>query len=82
MKNKCKHMHIGNKPSENTYYIKDSNKQINTITEVTTEKDLGVHFDPKLNFQEHVNKKVLLANAYMSKEMFLTLYKSIVRPPP
>ena len=23
--NKCKHMHIGNKPSENTYYIKDSN---------------------------------------------------------
>ena len=83
-------MHIGNKPSENTYYIKDSNKQINTITEVTTEKDLGVHFDPKLNFQEHVNKKVLLANrnlgliaktfSYMSKEMFLTLYKSIVRP--
>ena len=55
-------MHIGNKPSENTYYIKDSNKQVNTITEVTTEKDIEVHFDPKLNFQEHVHKKVLLAN--------------------
>jgi len=37
------------KPFEKTYYIKDSNKQINTITEVTAEKDIGVHFDPKLN---------------------------------
>ena len=52
------------------------------------ENDIGVHFDPHFNFQEHDNKKVQLANrnlgliaksfCYMFKETFLTLYKSIV----
>ena len=60
------------------------------VEKVTSEKDLGVTFDQKLKFTEHINNKVNKANrnvglifrtfAYMNKEMFLNLYKSIVRP--
>ena len=55
-----------------------------------SDKDLGVFIDEKLNFREHITKKVNIANrnlglifrsfTYMDKEMFLNLYKSMVRP--
>ena len=61
-----------------------------TIKRVESEKDLGVFIDEKLNFREHITKKVNIANrnlgitfrsfTYMDKEMFLNLYKSMVRP--
>jgi len=35
---------------------------MNSINKVNGEKDIGVHFDPHFNFQEHDNKKVQLAN--------------------
>ena len=54
------------------------------------EKDLGVTIDDKLKFREHITQKVNIANrnlgiifrtfSYMDKEMFLNLYKSMVRP--
>ena len=59
---KCKYMQIGNKPSENVYYIKDHQNKISEIQEVSQEKDLGVLFDPKLSFNSHVNEKVKKAN--------------------
>ena len=84
-------MHIGNKINhDDKYYIKDQVNKIHEITEVQSEKSLGVYFDPKLTFSKHVNEKIKIANrnlglimssfTYMSKEMFLTLYKSLVRP--
>ena len=54
------------------------------------EKDIGVTFDRELKFSEHIAICVKKANQklglirrtfeYMDKEMFLILYKSLVRP--
>ena len=62
---------------------------IRKIKLFTGEKDLGVIFDEQLLFREHVVKKVALANrnlgmifksfTYTDREMFLNLYKSLVR---
>ena len=86
---KCKTMHLGNKPNSE-YYLKDSENKIHKIEQITEEKDLGVIFDNKLTFSKHINTKVNIANRnlgliikkfiYMNKEMFLQLYKSLVRP--
>ena len=60
------------------------------IEKVEEEKDLGVITDSKLNFRQHIASKVSIANrnlgiifrtfTYLSQEMFLNLYKSMVRP--
>ena len=60
------------------------------IEKVSSEKNLGVIMDKALNFSEHISSKINKANrnlglifrtfTYMDKEMFLNLYKSIVRP--
>ena len=60
------------------------------VTRVTSEKDLGVIFDEKLIFRDHISKKAAIANrnlglifrsfTYIDKVMFLNLYKSLVRP--
>ena len=60
------------------------------IKRVTSEKDLGVTFDEKLIFREHISKKVALANRNLglifksftciSREMSQDLYKSLVCP--
>jgi hypothetical protein len=62
----------------------------NEINQVTEEKDLGILIDDKLKFQQHINPQTKKANQrlgmikrsfrYMDKEVFLTLFKSIVRP--
>ena len=61
-----------------------------TIKRIESEKDLGVFIDEKLNFREHITKKVNIVNrnlgiifrafTYMGTEMLLNLYKSMVRP--
>lgn len=87
-KKKCKHLRIGKgQPTEP--YTMSSDKGINNIEKVRFEKDLGVIFDEKLLFREHISKKAALANrnlglifriiTYLDKEMFLCLYKSLVR---
>ena len=56
------------------------------IANTMEEKDLGIIIDNKLNFQNHINKanqKLGLINRsfkYMDKDMFLQLFKSLVRP--
>ena len=87
---KCKHMHMGNKQEPETYYIKDSVNKVHEIVKVENEKDLGIIFDKKLSFSDHIQTKIKIANrnlgiifktfTYMDKEMFRTLYKSLVRP--
>lgn len=73
-----------------TYYVKDNASKIIEISQIETEKDLGVIFDKNLTFSDHIQSKVNLANrnlglifktfSFMDKEMFKTLYKSLVRP--
>ena len=60
------------------------------LKKISSEKDLGVIFDSSLRFGEHINSKVNKANrnvglifrtfTFMDKEMFLNLFKSVVRP--
>ena len=62
----------------------------NEINQVTEEKDLGILIGDKLKFQQHIDQQTKKANqrlgmikrsfSYMDKEMFLTLFKSIVSP--
>ena len=86
---KCHHVHIGEN-TEASKFEMGSGDNRNTIKRVESEKDLGVFIDEKLNFRDHITKKVNIANrnlgiifrsfTYMDKEMFLNLYKSMVRP--
>ena len=81
---KCKHMHIGNRDYVFTY---DLNGVPLDYTEV--EKDIGVHIDDKLSFDSHIAKKCKKANSmfalirrtfkFLDMDMFLPLYKAIVR---
>ena len=85
----CHHVHIGDN-TEISKYEMGSGDNRSAIKSVESEKDLGVFIDEKLNFPEHITKKVNIANrnlgiifrsfTYMDKEMFLNLYKSMVRP--
>ena len=82
-------MHVG-KNDANDYFmtVKDNNNI--KITKTDLEKDLGVLIDKNLNFSQHIISKVNIAYrnlgmisrtfTYMNKNMFLTLYKSLLRP--
>ena len=86
---KCKYLHIG-KNLPDTQYIMSVDQNPTEVTQVTTEKDLGVIFDEQLIYRDHISKKAALANrnlglifrsfTYIDKAMFLNLYKSLVRP--
>ncbi|MES9881396.1 MAG: reverse transcriptase domain-containing protein [Sedimenticola sp.] len=86
---KCKHLHIGKKDSGYQYKMRNNDNEI-TLEKVSSETDLGVIIDSNLNFSKHASKKVAIANrnvgiifrtfTFMDKEIFLNLYKSIVRP--
>ena len=84
-KSKCKHVHFG--PPNNAKYQMGGD----IITQSTEEKDLGIIIlNEKFKFQIHFNNQTNKANqrqgmikrsfTYMDKNMFTTLYKSIVRP--
>lgn len=87
---KCKVMHLGKNNPRVTYQMKTSNGNYHTLEETELEKDLGVQVDSKLKFSQHVQTKVNKANKvlgclkhtfkYMNKDIFLMLYKSLVRP--
>ena len=67
-----------------------SNNQEIELEKVKKEKDLVVIIDQNLTFRDHINSKVNIANrnlgiifrtfTYIDEEMFLNLFKSIVRP--
>ena len=86
---KCKVMHIGPDNPKHEYYM-DENGNKSKISEVESEKDLGVTFDNQLKFNKHIEMSITKASQrvglirrsfkHMDKHMFLTLYKSLVRP--
>ena len=67
----------------------DSGEQM-PIEQIESEKDLGVTFESTLRFDNHILNCVNDANrmlhlikrsfSYMDKEMFLLLYKVLIRP--
>lgn len=59
-----------------------ANNQEIELEKVESEKDHGVIIDQNLTFRAHITSKVNIARTftYIDQEMFLNLYKSIVRP--
>ena len=86
---KCKHLHIGKNKDISSYTMTEDNKTT-TVEKVLYVKDLEVTTDNSSSFTEHINSKISIANrntgiifksfTYMDKDVFLTLYESIVRP--
>ena len=82
---KCKAMHFGKDNKKFIYLL--GNNMINATTE---EKDLGVTISDDLCWSKHISNCVKKANrtlgmvkhtfSYMDKEMFLSLYKALIRP--
>ena len=54
-------LHIGNNMEDTVYTMETTNGRV-PIQKVQKEKDLGVTFDSKLNFTEHISSKVKEAN--------------------
>ena len=87
---KCKIMHLGKNNPKANYNMTASDGTHHTLEETEVEKDLGVQVDNKLKFSQHIQTKINKANRvlgclkhtfkYMNKEIFLMLYKSLVRP--
>jgi hypothetical protein len=91
---KCKVMHFGtnNNRSRYMYTMLDHSDDYMyvQVSPVIEEKDLGVTFEPNLKFDKHISNCVNKAQRilamirrsfdHMDKDMFLVLYKSIVRP--
>ncbi|XP_071951960.1 uncharacterized protein [Antedon mediterranea] len=84
-KSKCKVMHIGNRNPKHTYSIDG------TVLDTTSaEKDLGVYVTSDFKVSTQVSKVAAKANSivgrirksftYMDKQMFMSLYTSLVRP--
>ncbi|XP_069114394.1 uncharacterized protein [Argopecten irradians] len=60
---KCKHMEIGNNEKTSQYNIRNESSNI-TIQKVSTEKDLGVIIDEKLNFSEQAKHSSTKRKSY------------------
>ncbi|XP_069108320.1 uncharacterized protein [Argopecten irradians] len=86
---KCKFLEIGNNLGNHNYTL-TTQGNTTTISRVTMEKDLGVTIDNQLKFTAQCNAAALKANrmlgivfrtfTYMSPTMFITLYKTLIRP--
>ena len=82
---KCKVIHFGNKNSKREYTLGD-----HIIEPVNEMKDLGITVSDDLKWAKHIALCVKKANrmiglirhtfSHMDKDMFLCLYKSLVRP--
>ena len=80
-----KKLHVGNKDISATYVMHDQGQPVH-LEQVEVDKDFGVYIDSR----DHITKKVNIANrnlgtifrsfTYIDKEIFLKLFKSLVRP--
>ena len=87
---KCKVMHLGKNNPNHEYSMYNEDGSIHKLEPVNVEKDLGIHIDDKLKFTNHCQNKINSANRtlryirhtfkYLDENMFLLLYKSLVRP--
>ena len=83
---KCKHMNINTRTTEQANKYKLIGKELETIE---YEKDIGVTIDDRLNFENHINEKVKQANSmaallrrtfqFLDCKSFIPLYKALVR---
>ena len=86
---KCKAVHYGNIQFDTTYQMKDNTGQLKDLPFDTEEKDLGIKFHSSMKFDSHISTVGNKANqliglikrsfSFMDKELFLKLYKSLVR---
>lgn len=86
---KCKFIRIGKDHAEYTYKMVDGTEQID-LENTAVEKDLVVHTDKNLSFDEHINVTVKKAKQlvgmikrslhYLSGDVVTLLFKSMVRP--
>ena len=86
---KCKMMHLGKNNPHYTYTINDGNLVRNMET-TNCEKDLGVHVDPLLEFNEHISKVVkksrgiagMIFKSISSRtsDILVPLFIALVRP--
>ena len=87
---KCKIMHLGRSNQKKEYFMHQQDGTMHKLEVTEVEKDLGVHVDNKLKFSDHCQAKINTANRtlryirhtfrYMDEQMFLLLYKALVRP--
>ncbi|CAG2248857.1 unnamed protein product [Mytilus edulis] len=87
---KCKVMHFGQNNNLSRYTMLDNEDDYVQVNPVTEEKDLGITFEPNLKFDKHITNCVNKAQRvlalirisfdYLEKDMFIILYKSIIRP--
>ena len=87
--NKCKVLHMGLTNMQHKYTMRYGNDKV-ALSEVESEKDLGIMFDSEMKFQAHINnvcnrgyQRIAIIRrifTYMDKDMFLLLYKSLIRP--
>lgn len=87
---KCKVLRVGKNHPDFTYTMNNIDGEQIELETTATEKDLGIHIDDKLNFNEHIAKSTARANKqmglirrtfkYIDKEIFTNLFKSRVRP--
>lgn len=86
---KCKVIQYGQVKYEYTYQMKNQQDEFINIPLEEEEKDLGITFEKTLKFNKHVlsvvnrcNKLIGLVKRtfqYMNKDLFLQLYKSLIR---
>ena len=86
---KCKVLYGGRNNTENVYFMDQDSNKVN-VQKCETEKDLGVIFDGKLEFNAHIESVINKSNkivgilrrtfSYLNKDTFLKLYKALVRP--
>ena len=85
---KCKLLHLGTDNPEIQYVLTNGN-ETSTLEEVEKEKDLGIVFNNRLHFEQHVSDCTTKARQriglikrnfkYLDERTFLTLYKSLIR---
>jgi hypothetical protein len=86
---KCKVLHFGKDNIHFNYTMRDGDRRT-FIKQDTEECDLGVTFETNLKFEKQTRKCASKGNRmvglirhsfdHMDKDMFITLYKSLVRP--
>ena len=87
---KCKVLHLGKNNPADDYYMHNPDGSLHKLESPEVEKDLGVHTDVQLNFTKHIRNKINTANhtlryikhtfKYIDANIFLLLYKSMIRP--
>ena len=86
---KCKVLHVGKNNPRFKYTIEHDGK-LTELQVTICEKDLGVHIDPCLSFDDHISFVVKLARSlsglimrtitFKSRDVMIPIFKSIIRP--